>query len=146
MWFPQITANGVLAFATLIYGAATTALVISGHKDRQQRHVHFQHEQREKKLEMLYSAFCEAWGYTFGLSQRSYDAPVTATDAAKVTEALIRLEVQLRLNQFDSLADDFQRAIFNRAGREEQLSIIGKALGLLHQSSISAPVIQKKAP
>src|SRR5271170_101197 len=90
MWIPEITANGVLAFATLVYGAATTALVISTHRDRQQRHDHFQKEQKDKKLEILYSAFCDAWGYSFGLSQRSYDAPVTATDAAKVTEAMIR--------------------------------------------------------
>jgi hypothetical protein len=130
MWFPEITANGVLAFATLVYGAATTALVISSHRDRQQRHEHFQHEKRERKLEILYSAFCDAWGYFHGVWGRG-NTPVTATEASKITEALIRLEVQLRLNNHISLADDFQRSIMTRNGRDEQLSRIGKELGLL---------------
>lgn len=130
MWLPEITANGVLAFATLVYGAATTALVISGHRDRQQRHEHFQQEQEHKKLETLYSAFCDAWGYFHGVWDKG-NVPVTATEASKITEALIRLEVQLRLNNHLNLADDFQRAILTRTGREEQLSRIGKALGLL---------------
>jgi hypothetical protein len=139
MWFPQITANGVLAFATLVYGAATTALVISSHRDRQQRREQFQQEKRERKLEILYSAFCDAWGYFHGVWDKEAGATVTATEASKITEALIRLQVQLRLNDHIGLADDFQRAIFTRIGREEQLSTIGRALGLLRQPSSPAP-------
>jgi hypothetical protein len=116
MWLPEITANGVLAFATLVYGAATTALVISSHRGRQQRHEHFHQEQKDQKLETLYSAFCDAWGYFHGVWEGG-NVPVTATEASKITEALIRLEVQLRLNNHVSLADDFQRAIMTRDGR-----------------------------
>jgi hypothetical protein len=142
MWIPfEAVTNGVLAFATLIYGAATTALVISSHKDRDQRDKHFQREQESRKLQSLYEAYCEAFGCWNGLWQRSDQSPVTATEAARTTEALIRLQAQLRLNDHIRLADDLQRAIFNRTGVDDELSTIGMALGLLHQS---LPLVPKE--
>ena len=96
MWFPEITANGVLAFATLVYGAATTALVHSSHKDRRLRDKHFLDEQKDRKQERLYSAFYDAWGYWQGHVNRSGDSRTDSLQAGRVFEAMIRLECEPR--------------------------------------------------
>jgi hypothetical protein len=133
MWFPQITANGVLALATSVYGAATTALVISGYRDRQQRHEHFRHEQEDKKLDALYAAFCDAWGRWHGLWHKSGGVQVTVSEAQNVNEALIRLQAQLRLNGHISLADEFQHSVQMNNEVGTKLTKVGKAIGLLQQ-------------
>lgn len=135
MWLPEITANGVLAFSTLVYGGATTALVWSSRADRRQRDKHFLDEQKDRKLESLYGAFCDAWGYYNGLHQRSGDSRVSASDAGRITEALIRLEAQLRLNGHEALANDLEYAVLNFDHIETQLPKIGRALGLMRSGA-----------
>lgn len=133
MWLPAITANGVLAFATLVYGAATTALVISSHRDRQLRHKHFQQEQNDKKLQAMYTAFCDAWGRWQGLWHKSGGIQVTVSDAQNVNEALMRLQAHLRLNDHVSLANEFQHTVEMNSDIGNKLIKIGQVIGLLQQ-------------
>lgn len=147
MWLPEITANGVLAFATLVYGGAATGLWLSSRHDRKQREEHFRKEQEDRKREKLYSAFYDAWGYWQGHLHRSGDSRTDALQAGRVFEAMIRLECELRLNGFKKEAHNLGAKLrMDIHGIDQPLSEVGLALGILPETyrEVHAVVLPNK--
>jgi len=122
----------VTAGATAIYGIGTLALVYQLWRDRVQRDRHFQQEKDAKKVADLHTAFYDAWGYWEGHRSRSGDSVVDSGQAARLFEALIRLECLLRLSNYRREAHDLGVVIrTNFHGIAEELANVGAALGLL---------------
>jgi hypothetical protein len=122
----------VTASATAIYGVGTVALVYQLWRDRVQRDRHFQAENNARRLNDLRSAFYEAWGFWEGGRRVAGSAEIDAAQVGKEFEALIRLECQLRLNNYGAEANNLGfviRADFG--GIRDELSTVGVALGLL---------------
>ena len=126
-----IDTNSVTAVATAVYGFATLLLVFQIWRDRVQRDNQFREEATNRKLTDLRSAFYDAWGYHRGHTARSGDSIVDASQAGRMFEALIRLECQLRLNDFEGEANNLGLAIRTWDRVEAQLGEVGVALGLL---------------
>jgi hypothetical protein len=136
----------VSAIATVIYGAATLALVIQIWRDRVQRGRHFETDAAQQRLNELRSAFYDAVGYWAGHKpeNRSGDSPLDAAQSSKVFEALTRLEGQLRLNGFDDQAHDLGFAVRTITGVDEQLEQIGVTLGLFTSRYFQARAVALK--
>jgi hypothetical protein len=125
-------ANTVIATATSVYGAATLLLVFQIWRDRVQRERHYREEAATHKLNELRSAFYEACGFWEGGRRIAGVASVDASQVGREFEALIRLECQLRLNDYKVEANNLGfviRARFNDIRKE--LGKVGVALGLL---------------
>jgi hypothetical protein len=142
---PAETAIVVTAMATVVYGLATLLLVIQIWRDRVQRERHYSDEVANRKLAELRSAFYEAWGYWEG---HRYARPESRGDAAtsgRLFEALVRLECQLRLNDFTSQANNLGVTIRTDIdGIIMPLAEAGVALGLLPEA-YRYPASKKKA-
>lgn len=124
--------SSITAFATVVYGGATLALVFQLWRDRVQREEHFSVEKEARKQDELRSAFYEAWGYWEGHWRTAGSVAPDASQVGKQFEALARLECQLRLNGFTSEANDLgfaTRAEWNDIHAE--ISKAGVAIGLL---------------
>jgi hypothetical protein len=117
--------------ATLIYGLATFLLWWENRQDRTQRQKQFADEQANSRRAELYRAYYEAYGYWYGSVHRSHQIGVDASQSARIFEALIRLECQLRLNDYVKEANDFGFATRAREGVDDQLTQVGVALGLI---------------
>jgi hypothetical protein len=96
-----------------------------------QRQKQFTDEQANSKRAELYRAFYEAYGYWYGQVFRSHNTEVDSTQSGRVFEALIRLECQLRLNDYIKEANDFGFAARAREGVADQLTQVGIALALI---------------
>ena len=128
----SLDANSITAIATSVYGAATLALVIQLWRDRVQREKHFRTENDARKLAELRIAFYDAWGYWAAHVRALAGLPLDPSQVGKQFEALIRLECQLRLNGYKAEAHNLGFATRESASDiEEQLGIVGVALGLL---------------
>jgi len=121
----------VTACATLIYGPATVLLWFESRQDRVQRQRQFQQEETDRKKAELHRAFYEAWGYWNGHRERSLGSKVDVSQSGRIFEALIRLECQLRLNDYEKEANNFGFAIRTLENVDERLGEIGVALGLV---------------
>jgi hypothetical protein len=121
----------VTAAATLLYGISTFLLWVENKNDRKQRDRHFQDEKLSRRLSDLHSAFYDAWGYWEGHRRRSGDSRVDSSQAGTVFEALIRLECQLRLNDYKKEAHDLGFAVRKLEGVDQRLAETGVAIGLL---------------
>lgn len=117
--------------ATLLYGLATFLLWWENRQDRKQRQKQFADEQANGKRAELYRAFYEAYGYWYGQQVRSHDIGVDASQSGRIFEALIRLECQLRLNDYMKEANDFGFAVRALEGIDHQFTQVGVALGLV---------------
>ncbi len=120
----------VTASATVVYGVATFLLWWENRQDRKQRDKQFHEETANLKLHELHSAFYDAWGYWRGHDAKSGNSVIDASQAGRVFEALIRLECQLRLNDYKRQAHDLGYAIRTLSGVDEQLAEVGVVLGL----------------
>ncbi len=127
-----VDSNSITAIATSVYGAATLLLVAQLWRDRVQREKHFRHENDARSLKELYSAFYEAWGYWEGHWRSAGSVQIDAAQVGRQFEALIRLECQLRLNDYEAEANNLgftARADFGEI--RDQISRVGVALGLV---------------
>jgi hypothetical protein len=124
----------VTAFATLIYGFATILLWNESRQDRKQRQRQFEEESANSKLNELYRAFYEAWGFWNGHALKSGDSIVDASQSGRISEALIRLECQLRLNNYQKEANNLGFSIRTFRDIDERLGEVGTALGLTPSS------------
>jgi|ERR1700735_2266844 len=131
--------------ATLIYGLATFLLWWENRQDRTQRQKQFADEQANSKRAELHRAFYEAYGYWKGHGYKSPHAVIDASQTGRIFETLIRLECQLRLNDYKKEANDFGFAVRTLEGVDEQLSRVGIALGLI-TSEYRKPSIVKDKP
>ena len=134
----------VTAAATLIYGLATSLLWWENRQDRKQRQKQFSDEQAARKRAELNHAFYEAWGYWNGHAYRSHEAHVDASQSGRLFEALIRLECQLRLNEYRKEANDFGWAVRTLEGVDDQLSRVGVALGLITSDYRNPDLVKAK--
>jgi hypothetical protein len=127
-----IDAITVTAIATSVYGAATLLLVIQIWRDRVQRERHFRDESDNHKLNELRNAFYEGWGYWEGFTHASSESKGDAAQSGRMYEALIRLECQLRLNAFESQANNLGLVVRTDIHKVNvPLADAGIALGLL---------------
>src|ERR1700733_12136348 len=131
--------------ATLIYGLATFLLWWENRKDRKQRQKQFDDERAHIKRAELYRAFYEAYGYWNGHVYRSPDIGVDASQSGRLFEALIRLECQLKLNEYVKQANDLGFAVRTLKGIDEQLSQVGIELGLV-TPEYKSPELEKFKP
>jgi hypothetical protein len=120
----------ITAGSTLIYGLAALLLWLENRSDRKQRQKQSIDEQAARKRGELHRAFYEAYGYWKGHGYRSPHTPIDAAQSGRLFEVLIRLEGELRLNDYKKAANDFGFAVRSFEGIEEQLSQVGLALGL----------------
>lgn|SRR5580698_5419808 len=100
------TAVLVTALATAVYGLATLLLWFENIADRRQRDRHYREEADSRKLNELRSAFYEAWGFWQGYYMGSPETRGDSTQMGRLFEALTRFECQLRLNGYESQAND----------------------------------------
>jgi hypothetical protein len=122
----------VTAIATVVYGFATLALVFQLREDRSQRIKQFNVENEAKKLNDLRGAFYEAAGYWLGHRWSAGSVRIDSSQVGKQFEALVRLECQLRLNDYRTEANNLGFAIRNNfQDINSQLAKAGIALGLL---------------
>ena len=137
----KFDSSSVIAIATAVYGAATLLLVIQIWRDRVQRETHYKEEIESRRLNELRSAFYEAAGYWEGHRATAMSVRTDASQVGKEFEALIRLECQLRLNNYNAEADSLGFAVrANISDISTQLRGAGVALGLLpaeyHQRAV----------
>jgi hypothetical protein len=121
----------VTAGAAAVYGIGTLFLVYQLWRDRVQRDRHFQAESDARKLNDLRTAFYDAWGYWEGGRRVAGSVRIDASQAQRQFEALVRLECQLRLNDYKLEANNLGfviRADFE--GIQHELEKVGVALGL----------------
>lgn len=124
--------NWVTAIATSVYGAATLLLAFQIWRDRVQRERHKKREDDARKVSELRCAFYEASGYWLGHRWSVGSVNLDASQAGRQFEALVRLECQLRLNDYRNQANDLGFAIRARLDDiDVQLGRAGTALGLL---------------
>jgi hypothetical protein len=100
----------VTALATLVYGLATGCLWYENRQDRIQRQKQFDKELADRKLYELHSAFYEERGYWNGQRFRTAET-IDAASSGTLYEAFIRLECQLRLNNYKKEAESLGVAI-----------------------------------
>lgn len=132
----------VTALATLVYGLATLCLWYENRQDRLQRQKQFDKGLADRKLYDLHSAFYEAWGFWNGHTYSSEDTKGDQASNIRLFEALIRLECQLRLNNYNREANNLGFAIRTLNRIDEGLSEVGLALELL--PSEYCPTVQPR--
>lgn len=122
----------VTAIATAIYGLATLLLWLENREDRKQRDRHFREEAESRQLNDLRSAFYEAWGYWQGYYMGSPETRGDATQMGRLYEAMTRFECQLRMNAYDSQANDLGFTVRNDIhSTNKPLADAGIAIGML---------------
>ena len=122
----------VTAIATAIYGLATLLLWLENREDRKQRDRHFREETESRKVNDLRSAFYEAWGYWQGYYMGSPETRGDATQMGRLYEAMTRFECQLRMNGYDSQANDLGFTVRNDIhSTNKPLADAGVAIGML---------------
>jgi len=122
----------VTAIATAVYGFATLLLWFENREDRKQRDRNFREEAETRKLNDLRSAFYEAWGYWQGFYYASPDSKGDSTQGGRLYEALTRFECQLRLNGYESQANNLGFTVrTNIESTITPLAEAGVAIGVL---------------
>lgn len=120
------------ALSAAVYGIGSLWLVFQLWRDRVQRERHFQSDKAAGELNALRTAFYEAYGYWQGYLWTRGSADIDASQVGKQFEALVRLECQLRLNDYEVEANDLGFAIRrNLDDIQRELDKVGLALKLM---------------
>jgi hypothetical protein len=122
----------ITALSTLVYGVATWLLWRESREDRKQRQQQFIDDANRRRVSDLQSAFYEAWGYWEGHFMSVGSVAIDASQVGRQFEALIRLECQLRLNGYNTEANDLGYAARTDFGEiRKQIGAVGVAIGLI---------------